>query len=125
MRASAEHKPLNLNFKVLPAAPTPSTSELIPPESQDSLIADLEKPTAILLRTCDKFHNQCITGGLRIAGRLMLIKQNSSDNFILMPNNHSVVVEDKDNGFYEVHRVDTDMGMGMGMEWAWSHVYMP
>jgi len=92
-----------VEFEVLPAAPTPNMSELIPPVEVDNLLADLEKPTTIVLRTCDKFGNECQTGGLRIAGRLQLVKLSSSDNSILMPNNHSVTIEDKENGFYEVH----------------------
>ena len=31
------------------------------------------------------------------------MKLSSSDNSILMPNNHSVTIEDRENGLYEVH----------------------
>lgn len=87
---------------VSPAAPVPSMSRLIPPEDADSLIADFEEPTTLWLETRDKFNNLCNTGGLRVSGRLQLIKQSTADNTILMPNNHTVAVDDLMNGTYAV-----------------------
>ena len=49
-----------------------------------------------------QFGNACTRGGLRIAGRLQLIKQGVGDNKILMPNNHSVTIDDLANGTYAV-----------------------
>ena len=92
-----------VTFEVLPAAPAPPQSKLIPPDGfEHPLPADLQMPVKVLLRTCDKFGNACMTGGLRIIGRLQLVKQSSTDNSILMPNNHSVIIDDKDDGTYEV-----------------------
>ena len=55
-----------------------------------------------MLDTRDKYGNACASGGLRIAGRLNLVKQNSNDITILTPNNHNVTVEDLQNGSYAV-----------------------
>lgn len=49
-----------------------------------------------------RFGNACTTGGLRIAGRLNLVKQSMNDNTILMPNNHLVEIKDLENGDYLV-----------------------
>lgn len=87
----------------------PSTSKLVlPAGGVDGLVADLQQPVTVLLQAYDKFGNACRTGGLRVAGRLVLVKQhdtvpNQSANIILMPNNHSVTVEDQDDGTYHVH----------------------
>ena len=69
----------------------------------EELIADMERPTIVMLHTCDKFGNPCTTGGLRIAGRLQLVKQSATENTVLMQNNHAVTVEDKQNGTYAVY----------------------
>ena len=51
----------------------------------------------------DKFGNACKSGGLRVAGRLQLVKHVSDNtNTILMPNNHSVTVDDQEDGTYLV-----------------------
>ena len=80
----------------------PTTSRLIPPTEQENLVADFERPSVVLLRTHDRFGNPCRTGGLRVSGRLTLVKHNMSDNTILMPNNHSVTVDDLQDGTYAV-----------------------
>ena len=91
------------SINVLPAAAGVAQCELVPPEGVDCLPAgDLEAPSTALIKTRDKFGNACITGGLRIAGRLNLVKQSSTDNTILMPNNHIVTIEDN-----EVRRLHT------------------
>ena len=85
------------SINVLPAAAGVAQCELVPPEGVDALPAgDLEAPSSALIKTRDKFGNACITGGLRIAGRLNLVKQSSTDNTILMPNNHVVTIEDNE-----------------------------
>lgn len=90
-------------FVVLPAGATPQQCELSPPENADSLIGgDLEQPSIAWIKTRDKFGNPCATGGLRIAGRMNLVKQSNTDNTILMPNNHSVIIEDLEDGTYRV-----------------------
>lgn len=89
-------------FSVWPSNPTPHHSKLVPPENIDAIIADMEHPVTILLRTYDKFGNPCDTGGLRAAGRLTLIKQSMNDITILSPSNHSVVVDDLQDGSYAV-----------------------
>ena len=93
-----------VGFLVLPAPPTPQQCELMPPENADSLRGgDLDQPSTAYIRTRDKFGNACISGGLRIAGRLNLVKQSNTDNTILMPNNHQVIIEDLDDGTYKVN----------------------
>ena len=90
-------------FVVEPAAAVPAQSRLQAPPDDEELIADMERPTIVMLHTCDKFGNPCTTGGLRIAGRLQLVKQSATENTVLMQNNHAVTVEDKQNGTYEVY----------------------
>ena len=91
-----------VSFAVYPSAPAPQHSALVPPEIVDNCVADLESPTTVMLTTCDKFGNRCDTGGLRVAGRLNLIKQSLNDITILSPSNHSVTVDDLQDGTYAV-----------------------
>ena len=90
-----------VTFEVHPSAPAHGVLEL--PDAVDCLPADLGTPAHVLLRTFDKFDNACVSGGLRVAGRLVLVKQPVGDNSILMPNNHTVEIRDRDDGTYEVH----------------------
>ena len=90
-------------FAVLPSAATPQQSELVAPDQADNLLVDLETPSTAILRTFDKFGNACVTGGLRVQGRCQLVKQGAADNTILMPNNHTVIIEDQEDGTYAVH----------------------
>lgn len=89
-------------FEVTSASPVPAQSKLVPPPNMDALTADLEQSAIVMLETCDKYGNPCSSGGLRIAGRLNLVKQNANDITILSPNNHSVVIEDLQNGSYQI-----------------------
>ena len=93
-------------YHVEPDKAVPSTSQLIPPPDMENLTvspsAEFEKPVTIILATRDRFGNPCNSGGLRVAGRLHLIKQGANDNTILMPNNHSVTVDDLNDGTYVV-----------------------
>ena len=79
-----------ITFDVEPSAPVPQQSSLVPPENAEALIADFDAPSVAMLHTLDRFGNRCNTGGLRVSGRLLLVKTGPSDNTILMPNNHSV-----------------------------------
>jgi hypothetical protein len=92
-----------VRFRVAPSVAVPQQSSLIAPPDTESLVADMDRPTVITLKSCDKFANACDSGGLRIQGRLQLVKQNTTDNTILMTNNHSVTVEDLHDGTYEVN----------------------
>ena len=87
-------------FEVLPSAPTHGLLTL--PEHPEALIADLAEPATIVLSTFDKYDNKCVSGGLRVAGRLLLVKQGIGDNSILMPNNHFVETKDNEDGTYDV-----------------------
>ena len=89
-----------VNFSVAPSAAVPHTSKLDPPTDADALVADLEQPAIVVLHTYDKFGNKCDTGGLRVTGRLNLIKQGSHDITILSPSNHTITIEDSEDGTY-------------------------
>lgn len=91
-----------VSFDVLPATPDTQMSKLLLPEHSDALDADYDRPSIVILKTYDKYGNPCKTGGLLPNGRLTLIKKDASDQTLLMPNNHSVIVEDKMDGTYEV-----------------------
>ena len=103
-------------YIVLPDKAVPSTSSIRPPPGADNLpishtadagtkaseIAEKDNIAIVKLVTCDRFGNPCGSGGLRVAGRLHVIKKDQFDATVLMPNNHSVVVEDLDDGTYAV-----------------------
>jgi hypothetical protein len=89
-------------FEVVADKATPQNSRLVPPPNADRLVVDFERPSIVELRTHDRFGNPCSSGGLRVSGRLTLVKQGHSDNTILMPNNHSVTVDDRGDGTYAV-----------------------
>ena len=68
-----------------------------------SVTSDFEAESVVILATHDRFGNACRSGGLRVTGRLHLIKTASTgDNTILMPNNHQVLVDDRGDGTYAV-----------------------
>ncbi len=56
----------------------------------------------IVLKTFDRFGNAMTTGGLSASARLQLIKSGVHDLTTLMPNNHTVEVDDKGDGTYDV-----------------------
>ena len=90
-----------------PQTPTHSpglipTTPCWPPDDVDNLIADLDQPATIVLTTRDKFGNRCEEGGLRVAGRLNLIKQSMNDITVLSASNNTVAVEDYNDGTYGV-----------------------
>lgn len=91
-----------IQFAVEPSAPVPQHSKLVPPENAEALRADLEAPSAVMLHTYDRYGNRCIVGGLRVAGRLAIVKQSQSDNTVLQPNNNSLNVVDNGDGTYSI-----------------------
>ena len=91
-----------IQFAVEPSAPVPQHSKLVPPENAEALRADLEAPSVVMLHTYDRYGNRCIVGGLRVAGRLAIVKQSQSDNTVLQPNNNSLNVVDNGDGTYSI-----------------------
>ena len=75
------------------------------PETADAHPAgDDVPPATVMLRTRDKHGNECKGGGLRIQGKLVLIKNGDEGaNTILMPSNHSINIEDRGDGKYLMH----------------------
>ena len=58
---------------------------------------------AVILHTYDRFNNRVLHGGLAVAGRLQLIKKDVNDLTTIMPNNHTIEVEDLDDGTYRIN----------------------
>ena len=46
-----------ISFKVLPSVPTPEKSRLEPPDNAEDLPVSMETPSAVILRTFDRFGN--------------------------------------------------------------------
>ena len=69
----------------------------------ETLYADL--PYACLLRTFDKYGNACVTGGAKFGTRLQLVKQSAHDQTALVPQNHSIEVDDLQDGTYHITTV--------------------
>ena len=93
-----------VSFETVAASPDPTYSKLLPPATE-TCIASFEEPTTIEFHTFDRFNNACTRGGLLVTGRLQLVKQikrEGESNQLLMPNNHSVTVEDRGDGTYAV-----------------------
>jgi hypothetical protein len=92
-----------ITFNVLAAAASVAQSELVTPDlSEGHCVAGSEVPVTARILTRDKYGNACAMGGLRIQGRLQLVKASANDLTILMPNNHTVTIEDNDDGTYAV-----------------------
>ena len=89
-------------FQVIANAAEPATTKLLLPENADALEADYDHPSVVTLKTYDKYGNPCSTGGLLATGRLSLIKKDAADQTLLMPNNHSVTIEDMHDGTYAI-----------------------
>ena len=94
-----------ISFVAEPAAPHPPLTEVAVPETADAHPAgDDVSPATVMLRTRDKHGNECKGGGLRIQGKLVLIKNGDEGaNTILMPSNHSINIEDRGDGKYLMH----------------------
>ena len=86
-------------FSVEPDKPDPPTCKLFGP---DSKVLYLNQPYSCLLKTCDKFGNDCTVGGLQLANRLMVIKQSVNDQTTLVPSNHTFGWEDLGDGTYSI-----------------------
>ena len=87
-------------FSVLPDKPDPSFCKLRPPEGE-TLYA--HTAYSCLLKTFDKFNNECKVGGLTVSARLQLIKQGVHDQTALVPSNHSLGTEDHGDGTYSIN----------------------
>ena len=91
-----------ISFDVVPSNPETAHSMLIAPDEDPIMThANLEDPIVVKLITYDRFGNECNRGGLLVTGRLALDK-NSTSTDPLMPNNHSVHVEDCSDGTYAI-----------------------
>lgn len=88
-------------FDVVSAHPETQHSKLVHP-GIDPCIASNETPTVVSLVTYDRFSNACARGGLLVTGRLQLVKHSAESNVLLMPNNHSVTVDDHGDGTYAI-----------------------
>ena len=84
-----------VRFNVLPDKPEPPFCKLNLPED---LIVNTE--CIAVVKTYDKFGNECRSGGLAPQVRLQLIKQGTHDQTALVPSNHSFSnpAEDQGNG---------------------------
>ena len=60
-------------------------------------------PAMVRLATHDKYGNACNCGGLRVSGRLQLVKQASGGDAVLMFNNHPVSIDDQQDGKKNVY----------------------
>ena len=87
-----------VRFNVLPDKPEPPFCKLNLPE--EDLIVNTE--CIAVVKTYDKFGNECRSGGLAPQVRLQLIKQGTHDQTALVPSNHSFSnpAEDQGNGEY-------------------------
>ena len=96
-----------------------SILSLYPVPCTQRLVADMERPTSILLKTYDKHDNACVTGGLHPVGRLTLVKQGTADTTVLMPNNWAVTVDDNMDGTYHVNvaiSISATVRLGVSMD---------
>jgi len=95
-----------VSFTVLPDKPDPSTTKLKPPP-HDVLLTDKEH--VCVVKTYDKFNNECISGGLNPQVRLQVIKQSVHDQTTLVPSNHTLSnpAEDQGNGEYFIRVMTT------------------
>jgi len=86
-------------FSVVSAAPDVKMAKLTPPP-ENTLYAN--RPYTIVLKTFDRFNNPIPYGGLPVAARMQVVKNNAHDLTTLVSNNHSVEVSDNNDGTYNV-----------------------
>ena len=86
-------------FSVVSAAPDVKMAKLTPPP-ENTLYAN--RPYTILLKTFDRFNNPIPYGGLPVAARMQVVKNNAHDLTTLVSNNHSVEVSDNNDGTYNI-----------------------
>ena len=108
MLGGAPIKGCPVAFHVKDATADPAQCFLTAPPHDEKVYASVgEYEHAIVtLSTHDRFRNPCTRGGMPVIGRIQLVKQIKRDpnesSTLLMPNNHSVVVDDLGNGTYHV-----------------------
>ena len=88
-----------VTFSVLPDRPDPEKSRLCSP-TESMLYTDV--PAVSVLRSHDKYGNACMTGGHKFGTRLQLVKQSVHDQTALVPQNHTIEVEDQQDGTYRI-----------------------
>ena len=88
-----------ITFKVTEAVADVKMCKITPP-SEPTLYSN--RTYATLLQTFDRFGNPMSHGGLPVSTRLQLIKAGVHDLTTLMPNNHTVEVDDRGDGTYLV-----------------------
>ena len=88
-----------VNFNVIAAVPEVKSAKLSPP-TDVPLYSNI--PYTIVLKTFDRFGNPIPHGGLSVATRLQIVKQGAHDLTTLVPNNHTVEIEDNEDGTYNV-----------------------
>jgi len=88
-----------VTFAVLPDKPDPEKCKLLQPEDAILLV---DRPYASVLRTYDKYGNACVVGGHKFGTRLQLMKQSVHDQTALVPQNHSIEVDDRQDGTYHI-----------------------
>jgi len=86
-------------FTVQSAVPEVKNARAYPPE-ESPLYCDTTYN--IVLKTFDRFNNPIPHGGLPVGGRMQLMKNNAHDLTTLIPANHSIEIEDNDNGTYNI-----------------------
>ena len=86
-------------FTVVAAVPEVKTAKLTAP-TENPLFSN--SPYMIKLETFDRFNNPIPHGGLAVATRLQIVKNNAHDLTTLVPNNHTVDVHDNNDGTYYV-----------------------
>ena len=89
-----------MQFDVTAAVPEVKNAKLESPKIDSPLYADT--PVKITLRTHDRFGNAVLSGGLPVATRLQIVKQSAHDLTTLVPNNHTIEVEDNNDGTYAI-----------------------
>jgi len=85
---------------VATALPDVKSAKLFPP-TEPALYSN--STYAIVLKTYDRFGNAIRTGGLAVATRLQIVKAAANDLTTLVPNNHSVEIEDNEDGTYHIN----------------------
>lgn len=84
-------------FNVAAAVPEVKTAKLTSP-TENPLYSNT--PYTIELKTFDRFNNPIPHGGLAVATRLQIVKNNAHDLTTLVPNNHTIDVVDNEDGTY-------------------------
>ena len=73
--------------------------KLSPPDDDVLLI---NTPYSCILKTFDRFGNECKLGGLSLTHRLQVVKQGVHDQTTLVPSNHSCDWNDNNDGTYNI-----------------------